>query len=159
MKRIIVLIAIIASSISMSAQTKSVNLELLGANGLAGISFDARFKGNYGFGYSVGLGYGFSSTNIDFAETAGRDGVNHQAVVPVELNYLFGKHNSHFVLGAGLVGGVVINEAVKKPSFGGTAFADIAYRYQKPKGFNFSIGMKPNLQNALYPYLSVGFSF
>lgn len=161
MKKLIILVAIIFSSVAANAQTKSINLELLGSSGMAGVNYDARFKGNHGFGYSVGIGYGFSSSSIDFIETEGRDGVNHQFGIPVEINYLFGQGNSHFVLGLGGYAGLVKNEAVKKPRFGYAFFGDIAYRYQKPKGFSFAVGLKPNFAGGqtIWPYLTFGYSF
>ena len=162
MKRILLLFSIAVSLVSThsaKAQTRSVNLELLGSSGMAGVNYDARFKGNYGFGYSAGLGYGYSNSNFDFVETPGRDGVSHQVVVPVELNYLFGKNNNHLVLGAGAMLGVLVNEGVMKPRLGYNVFADIAYRYQKPSGFAFSIGFKPNLREAFWPYITFGYSF
>ena len=73
----------LVSTHGAKAQTRSVNLELLGSSGMAGVNYDARFKGSYGFGYSAGLGYGYSNSNFDFVETPGRDGVSHQVVVPV----------------------------------------------------------------------------
>ena len=159
MRKILLLIAVIATSISANAQTRSVNLELLGSSGMAGINYDARFKGNNGFGYSVGVGYGYSNSGIDILDTAGNDGVTHGLSVPVELNYLFGQNNSHFVLGAGAMAGLSVNEAAKKPVFAYNVFADVAYRYQKPKGFAFSVGVKPNLLTVFWPYISIGYSF
>ena len=162
MKQIFLLFAIAISMLSIhgaKAQTRSVNLELLGSSGTAGVNYDARFKGNYGFGYTVGLGYGYTNSNFDFVETPGRDGISHQAVVPVEVNYLFGKKNNHLVLGAGALLGVLVNEGVKKLQFGYNVFADIAYRYQKPTGFAFSIGFKPNLRETFWPYITFGYSF
>lgn len=50
----------LVSTHGAKAQTRSVNLELLGSSGMAGVNYDARFKGSYGFGYSAGLGYGYS---------------------------------------------------------------------------------------------------
>ena len=162
MKRILLLLAIAASMLSIydaKAQTRSVNLELLGSSGAVGANYDARFKGNYGFGYSAGLGYGYLNSNYDFVETPGRDGVSHQVVVPVEVNYLFGKNNNHLVLGAGALLGVLVNEGVKKPHLGYNVFADIAYRYQKPSGFTFAVGFKPNLREVFWPYITFGYSF
>ena len=45
-KRILVSLAfIICASVSGLSQTKSVNLELLGSSGMAGVNFDSRFCG------------------------------------------------------------------------------------------------------------------
>ena len=40
------------------------------------------------------------------------DGVSHEVGIPVEVNYLLGQKNSHFVFGAGAYAGVCINEAI-----------------------------------------------
>ena len=61
MRILVSLALIIGASVSGLSQTKSVNLELLGSSGMAGVNFDSRFCGNSGFGYSVGLGYGFNT--------------------------------------------------------------------------------------------------
>jgi len=173
MKRITLLAALLVLSLSICAQTRSINLELLGSSGAAGVNYDARFKeGNSGFGFSAGLGYGFAYSSLS--------GSAHQISVPAEINYLFGKQNSHLVLGVGVSGGVlfynynigeirsvlhhrlpVINpsEDFPKASFAYNAFLDIAYRLQKPKGFVFAVGFKPNLVTLFWPYLSFGYSF
>lgn len=159
MKKLALLFVFVLMAASLSAQTKSINLELFGSSGLAGINYDARFKGNSGFGFSAGLGYGYANSGVDFFDTKGNDGVTHNIGVPVEINYMFGKKNSHLVLGAGAYAGIAVNEAAKDPQFGGTLFADISYRYQKPTGLTFAIGLKPNLSNVLWPYIGIGYSF
>ena len=159
-KRILVSLAlIIGASVSGLSQTKSVNLELLGSSGMAGVNFDSRFCGNSGFGYSVGLGYGYSNGGFDIPSTKGNDGVLHEVGIPVEVNYLFGQKNSHFVLGAGAYAGAHINEAQSKPQFVYSFFGDVAYRYQKPTGFTFAVGLKPNLSRVFWPYITLGYSF
>lgn len=159
MRKLFFLLFVTAFTFTANAQTKSIDLELLGSFGLASIHYDARFSGNSGLGYRVGLGYGYSNNGIDFVETKGDDGISHSIGVPVELNYLFGKKNNHFVLGAGACAGLVKSEAVSSPQFAYNIFADVAYRYQKPTGVNFFIGIKPNLIYALWPYIGIGFSF
>lgn len=159
-KRLLASIAfIICVSISGLSQTKSIYLELLGASGMAGVSFDSRFAGNSGFGYNVGLGYGYSNGGVDLPDTKGNDGVSHEIGIPIEVNYLFGQNNSHLVLGMGAYAGAHINEALAKPQFAYNFFGDIAYRYQKPTGFSFAIGLKPNLSKAFWPYVTIGYSF
>lgn len=50
MRRILVSLAlIICAAVSGLSQIKSVNLELLGSSGMAGVNFDSRFCGNSGF--------------------------------------------------------------------------------------------------------------
>ena len=159
MKKTFLFLAIVLAAVTMSAQTKSINLELLGSSGMAGVNYDARFKGNSGFGFSVGIGYGYANSGIDFLNTEGNDGITHQVGIPVEINYLFGKNNSHFVLGVGASGLANIKETSSKSQFGIGAFADIGYRYLKPYGFSFEVGLKPRLDRVLYPYIGIGFSF
>ena len=164
MKKIVLTITLCVLALNAFAQkngtyTKSINMELLGSSGMVGVNYDARFKGNHGWGYSAGIGYGYANSNYDFVETPGRDGVSHEIGIPVEVNYLFGKRNSHFVLGAGGFVGAWINEGSRKAQFGYTLFADVAYRYQKPTGFSFSVGLKPNLSNVFWPYITLGYSF
>ena len=177
MKRIIVCLAMLASAFFAQAQTKSVNLDLLGSSGLAGVSFDARFKGNHGFGYNVGLSYAYGTGTLN---SYTMNGIG----IPVEINYLLGQRNSHLVLGLGMTNGIYKysvqsifigygDEAteIKPEMTGGTAwgynfFGDIGYRYQREKGFTFGVGVKPTfiisdrkLNGSLMPYLSLGISF
>ena len=160
MKRLILSLAIIVSAISMNAQTRTLNLELLGTAGMAGINYDARFAGNHGFGYSVCLGYGISFSDWKCLLDPSNYGINHQIGIPVEINYLFGKGNSHLVLGAGVYTAAVINDAAGSLQFGYMTFADFAYRYQKPEGFSFAVGVKPNIIfEEYYPYITIGKSF
>lgn len=176
MKRILQLAILLLSAIAAEAQTKSISLELLGSSGMAGINYDARLKDNVGLGYSIGLGYGLNG-HSDFT---GYKSVSHIIGVPVELNYLFGKKNCHLVLGAGVFNGIDINHT-HTPSYIFVAedgsgplqeemyshnvkwvfspFADIAFRVQKPKGFTFSIGVKPNMTSPFWPYVYLGKSF
>lgn len=37
-------------------KTRSLSVELLGAQNMVGINYDSRFKGNSGWGYRVGIG-------------------------------------------------------------------------------------------------------
>ena len=175
-RRFIVSALLAVSALAASAQTRSVNLELLGASGMAGVNYDSRFKGNHGWGYSVGLGYGFVYSENMFGSVSR----SHVVDIPFELNYLFGKKNSHLVLGAGIAPGASFDyvhdpatvfisedglETIREEindhdvSWGFSPFLDIAYRLQKPSGFSFSAGFKPNLSSLFWPYLSFGYSF
>lgn len=44
-------------------KTRSLSVELLGAQNVAGINYDSRFKGNSGWGYRVGIGYGYGDNS------------------------------------------------------------------------------------------------
>ena len=50
MRILVSLALIIGASVSGLSQTKSVNLELLGSSGMAGVNFDSRFCGNWQLG-------------------------------------------------------------------------------------------------------------
>lgn len=65
MRRIIVFGAILFVTISVMAQKRvqSLSVELLGAQNMAGINYDSRLKGNSGFGYRVGIGFGYGDNS------------------------------------------------------------------------------------------------
>ena len=169
---------ILTSAVFAQAQTKSVTLDLLGPSGLAGVSFDSRFKGNHGFGVNVGLAYAYGMGTLNNYTVNGIS-------IPLEINYLLGRKSSHLVLGLGMTNGVykysgdsiiigVSDESADiKPTrenvtaWGYNFFGDIGYRFQREKGFTFGAGLKPSCTfdngkvNArwLLPYLSLGISF
>jgi hypothetical protein len=81
-------------------KTRSLSVELLGAQTIAGINYDSRFNGNSGLGYRVGIGYGYGDTSGLIDQKINGVGV------PLELNYLLGKKNSKLELGFGASLGV-----------------------------------------------------
>ena len=44
------------SAVMAQQKTRSLSVELLGAQNIVGINYDSRFKGNSGLGYRVGIG-------------------------------------------------------------------------------------------------------
>lgn len=88
------------SAVMAQQKTRSLSVELLGAQNIAGINYDSRFKGNSGLGYRVGIGYGYGNTSGLFDQKINGVGV------PLELNYLLGKKNSKLELGFGASLGV-----------------------------------------------------
>lgn len=178
MKKILLSILILTSAVFAQAQTKSVTLDLLGSSGIAGVSFDSRFKGNKGFGYNVGLSYAYGTGTLSSYSVNGIG-------IPLEINYLLGQRNSHLVLGLGMTNGIYKYSAksiiigsgddateIKPEQTSGTAwgynfFGDIGYRFQKEKGFTFGAGIKPTFtfdngkinERWFMPYLSFGISF
>lgn len=177
MKRVLFTFLIFSSAFFAQAQTKSITLDLLGSSGLAGVSFDSRFKGNQGFGYSVGLAYAYGSGTLGLYTLNGIG-------IPLEFNYLLGQRNSHLVLGLGMTNGIYKYSAhniwigygdtaseVKPEIDNGTCwgynfFGDVGYRFQRQKGFTFGAGIKPTfaignekLRGKLMPYLNLGISF
>lgn len=147
-------------------KTRNLSVELLGAQNIAGINYDSRFKGNSGLGYRVGIGYGYGNTSGLFDQKINGVGV------PLELNYLLGKKNSKLELGFGASLGVYqVKETIgyvedtwwypggentdetspktyfytsSRTQFGYFFFGDIGYRYQCPNGFMFRVGVSPS---------------
>mgnify|MGYP007087575406 CR=1 FL=1 len=78
MKKVVALLLAIALSPVVMAQDRNVRLDLFGAANVVGASYDARFKGDSGLGFAVGVGYGFGIGN--WYEI-------HGVGVPVEINY------------------------------------------------------------------------
>ena len=180
------------SAVMAQQKTRSLSVELLGAQNIAGINYDSRFKGNSGLGYRVGIGYGYGNTSGLFDQKINGVGV------PLELNYLLGKKNSKLELGFGVSLGVYhIKETmayvedtgwypgtedtdqkdgeikyytytIKENRFGYFFFGDIGYRYQRPNGFMFRVGVSPSFnfgdkyglsKAAFFPYIGFGWSF
>ena len=178
MKKVLLSIIVLLSAVLAQAQTKSVTLDLLGSSGIAGVSFDSRFKGNRGFGYNVGLSYAYGTGTL-------RSYTLNGIGIPLEINYLVGQKNSHLVFGLGMTGGIyrysaksfiigygddeaeILPKDVCGNALGYNFFGDVGYRFQKEKGFTFGAGIKPTFTfdkgkingRWLMPYLSFGISF
>ncbi len=178
------------SAVMAQQKTRSLSVELLGAQTIAGINYDSRFEGNSGLGYRVGIGYGYGNTSGLFDQKINGVGV------PLELNYLLGKNNSKLELGFGASLGVYqVKETIgyvedtwwypggentdetspktyfytsSRTQFGYFFFGDIGYRYQRPSGFMFRVGVSPSFnfgdkyglsKTAFFPYIGFGWSF
>lgn len=97
MRKFIFVFAAFLMAFAAQAQEKmrSVSLEVFGAQNTVGINYDSRFKGNDGWGWRVGLGFGYGD-NSGFIDQ------NIKGVgVPLEVNYLLGKKSSKLELGFG----------------------------------------------------------
>lgn len=185
MRNKLYIMVLLLSSITVSAQTRNISAEILGASQLAGVSYDSRFSGNDGFGYRAGIAYGLGINSLIFS---GEQNV-HAVTVPIEINYLLGKKRSHLELGLGMSNGLY-RVHTKTGEFTATGedgstytvpatdetnynwgyffFGDIGYRFQLEKGFTFRIGVNPSFsfntkhavqKNWLTPYISIGWSF
>ena len=163
------------SAVMAQQKTRSLSVELLGAQNIAGINYDSRFEGNSGLGYRVGIGYGYGDNS------GWPDQKINGVGVPLELNYLLGKKNSKLELGFGASLGVYqVNATIgyvkdtgwfytsSKTQFGYFFFGDIGYRYQRPNGFMFRVGVSPSFnfgdkyglnKAAFFPYIGFGWSF
>ncbi len=173
------------SSIAAVAQTRNFSVDFLGASPLAGISYDARFNGNSGLGYRVGLGCGLGINSLIFSGDQNIQGVT----IPLEVNYLIGEKCSHLELGAGMNNGlyrvhnntaafsatgedgntyeIPANDNINY-TWGYFFFGNIGYRFQPEKGFTFRIGVSPSFsfntkhaiqKNWLIPYVGIGWAF
>lgn len=161
---------------------RSVSLEVFGAQNTVGINYDSRFKGNDGWGWRVGLGFGYGD-NSGFIDQ------NIKGVgVPLEVNYLLGKKSNKLELGFGanfgfyhvkektgyyipLGDGSGDKTEYYKSSdnrFGYLMFGNIGYRYQRVSGFMFRVGITPSFnfgdknglkKSAACPYIGLGWSF
>lgn len=164
-------------------KTRSLSVELLGAQNVVGINYDSRFKGNSGWGYRVGIGYGYGD-NCSWIDQK-ISGVG----VPLELNYLLGEKKSKLEVGFGASLGMYHvketswfysqpvppeTEGIAEPyeskenRFGYFLFGNIGYRYQRTNGFMFRVGLSPSFnfgdkhglsKSAFYPYIGLGWSF
>lgn len=164
-------------------KTRSLSVELLGAQNVVGVNYDSRFKGNSGWGYRVGIGYGYGDNSSWIDQKISGVGV------PLELNYLLGEKKSKLEVGFGASLGMyhiketswVYSQPVppeteeiaeryesKENRFGYFLFGNIGYRYQRTNGFMFRVGLSPSFnfgdkhginKSAFYPYIGLGWSF
>lgn len=178
------------SAVMAQQKIRNLSVELLGAQNIVGINYDSRFNGNSGLGYRVGVGYVYGDTSGWVDQKINGVGV------PLELNYLLGKKNSKLELGFGASLGVYqVKETIgyvkdtgwypsgentdetspkidfytsSKTQFGYFFFGDIGYRYQRPNGFMFRVGVSPSFnfgdkyglnKAAFFPYIGFGWSF
>lgn len=164
-------------------QVRNVSVELFGVHNTIGVNYDARFKGNSGWGYRVGIGYGYADNSVLLDQEIKGIGI------PFELNYLLGEKRNKLELGFGASLGLYHakeetwyyyqpdypemegqSELYTSSSnrYGYFLFGNIGYRYQHERGFLFRIGITPSFnfgdkyglkRAAFYPYLGIGKSF
>ena len=156
-----------------SVRNHNIYLELYGASGLLGINYDSRFTPESPFGYRVGIGY--FNTTAPFMQLK-FDSRYYYVGLPLEVNYLLGKHKSKFEVGLGASLGVMHSEYLspsgkkKSDMFGYNCFVNVGYRYQRPSGFMLRAGFSPSFtfdklhgvgrgMYSVLPYVSVGNTF
>ena len=173
---------------SISGPVRNVSTELLGGSNGIGFHYDSRFKGNSGWGYGIGAGWGFSQSS-DFFNNVDR--YHNLSVIP-RINYLLGRKNRKLELGFGVNLGYLFgtqeydtyklvsqddgtyyfdfDKHVKKNrhQFTYFFFGNIGYRRQANHGFVFRVGLAPIFgfgdshtvdKFYLVPYLGFGKSF
>lgn len=150
----------------LNQRAKSVYFEAAGPGSFYSFNYDTRFKKQRnGWGARIGLTYVF----ID----------NEKALaVPFLLNYLFGKKDKFFEIGAGatyyydfktdytpLFGNPSLPESTKFKQYGSGVIGSVTvgYRYQPLKGgINFRVGNSFIIKNEplpFWPYVGVGYTF
>lgn len=188
--KLLATLALMMASLSIAAQDtletrmapdRSLSLELFGAHSTVGINYDSRLSGSHGWGYRVGIGYGYSeSSYFSFASYN-----IHGIAAPLEINYLLGRGRHHLELGFGASLGFYWEKVrasgyfvpygnyeygkydiyYKRRTFGYFMFGNVGYRLQTRRGFQFRVGITPSVnfgdryclrREWLYPYLSFG---
>ena len=116
---------------------RTLSLELGGAHNLVGVNFDSRFKGNHGLGYRVGIGYSYGRNDFSFFVDM-KDRI-HGVAVPLEINYLLGKHSSKLELGVGISLGYYreqVDVAYPDGSSGTTHLREVVKQFAPSINFN-----------------------
>ena len=141
-KIVLSLLALCCFSAVMAQQkTRSLSVELLGAQNIAGINYDSRFKGGASLGvYQVKETIGYVEDTWWYP-----GGENTDETSPKTYFY-----------------------TSSRTQFGYFFFGDIGYRYQRPNGFMFRVGVSPSFnfgdkyglnKAAFFPYIGFGWSF
>ena len=169
MKSFLGFLFLLCVALPMAAQKPqhAVYTEFGGLSSTFSVSYDARFHGNKGLGYSVGIGYGgkdspFSILNNDSYLCEG-------IAIPLEINTLIGGKRNFLDFGIGLNLGYYQDRTnnswffmqmsdtgedpmekqiynltktnTSNPSFGYFGSLRMSYRYQSPKGLFFRVGL------------------
>ncbi|WP_312364759.1 hypothetical protein [Sphingobacterium sp.] len=150
--------ACILFSTSMAQRRQQATLNVLGTTPLIGLKYDTRIfkEQNDGFGVNAGLG------SIDMIDDS-----DHKASVVLGTNYLFGKGQHQFLLGANVafVFSRIYPLDAEPINTTRTIFIpDIGYRFSpRTKGFTGQITWNPLRSNldreAAYQYFGIGIGY
>jgi len=174
-KSFLLLVAIAGLSLtynqSLSAQEETVAgklfyAELGGPGVIMSANFDARFNSNarLGFGYRLGVGFGYDESYWDDYEQRSRTYYS----VPLGLNYVLGKPNSAhtFEVGAGVT---FLTRKVSLYYYGysekpGNVIGVLTFMYRIMPvngGFSFRVGLTPIIGTSgdLFPMGAIGFGY
>ena len=163
---------------------QSLSLELFGAHNTVGINYDRRLSGDHGWGFRVGVGYGYSE-RISILVGSYTYSI-HGVAAPLEINYLLGKGCHKLELGFGASLGFYWEKLYAKDvyipygysndygtydiryksrTFGYFMFGNVGYRLQTKRGFQLRVGITPSInfgdrycvqRDWFYPYVSFG---
>lgn len=165
---------------------RSIYVEVPGGPALVSVNYDSHFRPGSHWGYRTGLGYIYSG---HYGFSSASDKINAVSV-PLELNFQAGRRKSRFEAGLGASLGYY-HERYRYPTFdyryedgvlqiypSGTAegkqdsfgyflYANVGYRLQLPRGFQFRIGLSPAFNfggkhavtKLWSPYMSFGYAF
>lgn len=169
MKHLLVILFTFCSVFPLAAQKpqRAVYTEFGGLSNTFSASYDSRFSGNKGLGYSVGLSYGGKSSPFSILnnDTYMCDGI----ALPLELNALIGGRRNFLDVGIGLSLGYyqhrtddswypismdatgeseeekrmykLLKTNEKNNSFGYFGSLRVSYRYQAPRGLFLRVGL------------------
>ena len=174
-----------AAAPSYGQGSSALYLELLGASNGLGLNYDARFNrdASSGFGWRTGLGFGYrySSTGVAYGfnktdrsndgSTLDMSQIYNQcfrASIPLEINYLLGKGQSKFDLGAGSIfcADLYTSKDGAKPqlAFGAVPYLSAGYRLVTERRFVFRAGFITPFsfrtgEISLWPHIGFGRTF
>lgn len=169
MKRFYLSLLCLCAAFPLAAQKpqRAIYTEFGGLSNTFSISYDSRFSGKKGLGYSVGLSYGGKSSPFSVLndDTYLCEGI----AVPLEFNALIGGHRSFLDIGLGLSLGYyqhrtddswfpismdatgeseeeksvrrLLHTDERNNSFGYFGSLRISYRYQAPRGLFLRAGV------------------
>ena len=163
MKQFLLLIILITISFvtfsQSNTQPKNALYYEFGGTGFGPVSLN--YERLIPLGNSVLLAPGAGISFTKYIQVGGTFWINEiQVFIPVQVNFLFGKNNHHFVAGYGMPLGI------KNEKLGVTASTYVmrlGYRYQsKHSGFMFGANINPSIvvhSLMLMGGLSVGYAF
>ena len=172
------------TEVAQGSPDQSLSLELFGAHNTVGVNYDRRLNGDHGWGFRVGVGYGYSERS-SFLVGSYTYRI-HGVAAPLEINYLLGKGRHKLELGFGASLGFYWEKLYAKDvyipygysndygtydiryksrTFGYFMFGNVGYRLQTKRGFQLRVGVTPSInfgdrycvqREWFYPYVSFG---
>jgi len=137
MRSVYIILCIVFISISSYGQGKKyVFLEAGGSSTIAAVNFDMRFKKETanGFGFRAGVGNTFSLFDSD--------DIKDVLIVPVGINYIFGKKKNAFIVGVNTTAALMgEKKGYESPLI---ISPEVGYRFRpETKGLGFHVSYTP----------------